>query len=73
VREDMEAASKAKIKSDPRFTTLSFTAEQRQALERVIAPSITDWKSSMDKQGIDGNRLYKRARELVQQSKVASN
>ena len=73
VREDMEAVSKAKIKADPRFTTLSFTAEQRQGLERVIAPSITDWKSSMDKQGIDGNRLYKRARELVQQSKVAAN
>ncbi len=73
VREEMEAVSKAKIKSDPRFTTLSFTAEQRQSLERVIAPSITDWKSSMDKQGIDGNRLYKRARELVQQSKVAAN
>ena len=73
VREELEATSKAKIKADPRFTTLTFTAEQRQSLERVIAPSITDWKSSMDKQGIDGNRLYKRARELVQQSKVAAN
>ena len=73
IREEMEAISKAKIMADPRFTTLSFTTEQRQSLERVIAPSITDWKSSMDKQGIDGNRLYKRARELVQQSKVAAN
>jgi TRAP-type C4-dicarboxylate transport system substrate-binding protein len=72
-REEMEAVSKQKIKSDPRFTTLSFTAEQREGLERVIAPSIQDWKSSMAKQGIDGERLYKRARELVQQSKVAAN
>jgi TRAP-type transport system periplasmic protein len=71
-REEMEAISKQKIKSDPRFTTLSFTAEQREGLERVIAPAITDWKSSMDKLGIDGNRLHKRARELVQQSKVAA-
>jgi TRAP-type C4-dicarboxylate transport system substrate-binding protein len=73
IREDMEATSKAKIKSDPRFTILSFTSEQRQGLERVIAPSIQDWKSGVAKQGIDGDRLYKRARELVQQSKVASN
>jgi TRAP-type C4-dicarboxylate transport system substrate-binding protein len=73
IREDMEAISKAKIKSDPRFTTLSLTQENRQGLERLIAPSIQDWKSSMTKQGIDGDRLYKRARELVQQSKVASN
>lgn len=72
-REEMEAISKQKIKSDPRFTTLSFTPEQRDGLERVIAPSIADWKASMAKQGIDGERLYKRARELVQQSKLAAN
>ena len=73
VREAMEVVSKEKIKSDPRFTTLSFTAEQRQGLERVIAPSIVDWKANMTKLGYDGDRLYKRARELVQQSKVAAN
>ena len=73
VREELEATSKAKIKADPRFTTLSFTAEQRQSVERLIAPSIADWKSDAAKRGFDGDRLYKRARELVQQSKVAAN
>jgi len=41
-------------------------------MERVISPAIQDWKASMTKLGIDGDKLYKRARELVQQSKVAA-
>jgi hypothetical protein len=41
-------------------------------MERVISPAIQDWKASMTNLGIDGNKLYKRARELVQQSKVAA-
>lgn len=73
IREQMEAVSKKKIMADPRFTTLTFTAEQRSSIERVIAPAIEDWKTGMTKLDIDGNKLYKRARDLVQQSKVAAN
>jgi len=73
IREEMEAVSKKKIMTDPRFTTLTFTAEQRTNMESVIAPAIQDWKANMTKLDIDGNKLYKRARDLVQQSKVAAN
>ena len=47
--------------------------EQRGNMQRLIAPAIEDWKSGVTKLGIDGDKLLKRARELVQQSKVASN
>ena len=72
IREEMEAVSKKKIIADPRFTTVALSADERASMERVISPAIQDWKASMTKLGIDGDKLYKRARELVQQSKVAA-
>jgi TRAP-type C4-dicarboxylate transport system substrate-binding protein len=72
IREEMEAVSKKKIMTDPRFTSLAFTEQQRSEMERVIAPAIQDWKTGMTKIGVDGDKLYKRARELVHQSKVAA-
>ena len=41
-------------------------------LQRVTAPAVSEWKANMAKLGIDGERLYTRARELVQQYKVAT-
>jgi hypothetical protein len=69
----MEQASKKKIIADPRFTAVTLSAEQHESVLRIIAPAIDQWKAGMAKQGIDGDKLLKRARELVQQSKVASN
>ena len=38
----------------------------------VTAPAVAEWKANMAKLGIDGERLYTRARELIQQYKVAA-
>lgn len=73
LRDRMEAASKKKIEADPRFTSLALPPEQHDNVQRLIAPAIDQWKAGMAKQGIDGDKLLKRAHELVQQSKVASN
>ena len=72
IREAQEAVTKKKLQTDPRFTALSFSDEQRAELQRVTAPAVSEWKANMAKLGIDGERLYARARELVQQYKVAT-
>ena len=72
IREAQEAVSKKKLQNDPRFTALTFSDEQRAELQKVTAPAVAEWKANMAKLGIDGERLYTRARELVQQYKVAT-
>jgi TRAP-type transport system periplasmic protein len=72
MREDQEQVTKKKLQADPRLTAIAFTDEQRAEIQRVTAPSIQEWKASMAKLGIDGERLYTRARELIQQYKVAA-
>jgi len=72
LREAQEAVSKKKLQNDPRFTALNFSDEQCSELQRLTAPAIQEWKASMAKLGIDGDRLYKRAIELVQRYKVAA-
>jgi TRAP-type C4-dicarboxylate transport system substrate-binding protein len=72
LRESQEAVTKKKLQSDPRLTSLAFTDEQRAELQRVTAPAIQEWKTGMAKLGIDSEKLYARARELIQQYKVAA-
>jgi TRAP-type transport system periplasmic protein len=72
VRDAQEAVTKKKIQNDPRFTTLTFSDEQRSELQRLTAPALEEWKANMAKLGIDGDRLYKRAIELIQRYKVAA-
>jgi TRAP-type C4-dicarboxylate transport system substrate-binding protein len=72
IREAQEAVTKKKVQNDPHFTALTFNDEQRAELQRVTAPAVAEWKANMAKQGIDGERLYTRARELIAQYKVAA-
>ena len=72
IREAQEAVSKKKLQNDPRFTALTFNDQQRAELQVVTAPAVAEWKANMAKLGIDGERLYTRARELIQQYKVAT-
>ncbi len=72
IREVQEAISKKKVQSDPRLVSLAFNDEQRAELLRVTAPAVEEWKANMAKLGIDGERLYMRAKELIQQYKVAA-
>src|SRR4029453_16295870 len=72
IREAQAAVTKKKLQSDPRFTALAFNDEQRAELQRRTGPAVAEWKANMAKLGIDGERLYTRARELIQQYKVAT-
>jgi TRAP-type C4-dicarboxylate transport system substrate-binding protein len=72
LRDQSETATKARLRGDSRFVTSVLTPEQHDAMERTIVPVVADWKSAMAKQGLDGERLYARARELVHQSSTAS-
>ena len=72
VREAQETISRKRLQSDPRFTALTFGDEQLAELQRVTAPAVQEWKVNMTKQGIDADRLYKRAIELIQRYKVAA-
>jgi TRAP-type C4-dicarboxylate transport system substrate-binding protein len=72
IREAQEAITKKKLQSDPRFTALAFSDQQRAELQAVTAPAVAEWKANMAKLGIDGEKLYARARELIQQYKVAA-
>ena len=71
-REEIEEATKKKIQANPRIVNLSFSDEQRSELNRVVTPAIEDWKRDMAKRGLDGDRLYDRARELIAQYSIAS-
>ena len=73
IREAQEAATKKKLQTDPRFTVLSFSGEQRAELQRVTAPAVAEWKANMAKLGIDGERLYTRARELSSNTRLPRN
>jgi TRAP-type transport system periplasmic protein len=71
VREAQETITRKRLQSDPRFTALSFNDEQLAELQRLTAPAVQEWKVNMTKQGIDADRLYRRAVELIQRYKVA--
>ena len=72
VREAQETITRKRLQSDPRFTALTFSDEQLAELQRVTAPAVQEWKVNMAKQGLDADRLYKRAMELIQRYKVAA-
>lgn len=72
IREAQEAVSTKKLQNDPRFTALTFSDQQRAEIQAVTAPAVAEWKANMAKLGLDGERLYTRARELIQQYKVAT-
>jgi len=66
-REAADLASKNKVLADRRITAISFSDAQIAELNRVVTPAIEDWKASMAKRGLDGEKLYTRARELIAQ------
>lgn len=66
-RETADLASKKKVLADGRVTAISFSDAQIAELNRVVTPAIDDWKAGMAKRGLDGEKLYTRARELIAQ------
>ena len=72
IREAQEAVARKKLQDNPYVTLLSFSDDQRAEMQRVTAPAVAEWKANLAKLGIDGERLYVRAKELIQQYKVAA-
>lgn len=72
IREAQEAVARKKLQDNPYVTVLSFSHDQRAEMQRVTAPAVAEWKANLAKLGIDGERLYARAKELIQQYKVAA-
>jgi TRAP-type C4-dicarboxylate transport system substrate-binding protein len=72
LRDAGEAAAKQGLKSNPTYTYIPLTAEQRADMERLIQPAVKVWKQGMAEAGLDGDGLYDRAQELVRQSSVAA-
>lgn len=71
-RETADLAAKKKVLADGRITALSFSDAQIAELNRVVTPAIDDWKAGMAKRGLDGEKLYSRARELIAQHQAAA-
>ena len=67
LRDTLEAKAIAVLKTSPNHTYVALTGAQRAEMEKIIAPAVNDWKTSMAKQGLDGEGLYERARQLVRQ------
>ena len=71
-RETADIAAKNKVLADGRITAISFSDAQVAELNRVVTPAIDDWKAGMAKRGLDGEKLYTRARELIAQYQTAA-
>jgi TRAP-type transport system periplasmic protein len=67
-----EAAARDEMRKDPRYTYVPLSVAQRAEMEKLVAPVVADWKSKMAQQGVDAERLYARARELLQQFRTAA-
>ena len=72
LRDASDAATRAALKTDSRFTFVPVTASQHAEIERLVEPVVANWKQSMTQAGLDGEGLYNRAHELVHQSTVAA-
>jgi TRAP-type C4-dicarboxylate transport system substrate-binding protein len=71
LRQASETVTRDRLKTDPRYSYIALTDAQHAQIEHLIQPAVTDWKQNMTRLGLDGDRLYDRARELVRQSSVA--
>jgi len=66
-RDKWEAEALDALKARGQHTVRTFSAEQRKEIETRVAPVVDEWIASMNRQGIDGAKLVKRARELVRE------
>jgi TRAP-type C4-dicarboxylate transport system substrate-binding protein len=71
-RDAAEEKARRKFQADPRYTYLPYSQNLHDELQEAMAPVYEDWKANLAKQGIDGEHLLSRARELARQYSVAS-
>lgn len=72
LRDAAEEVTRDRLRTDPNYTYVALTPQVRAEMEAAIQPAVADWKAAMARQGVDGERLYARARELVRQFHTAS-
>lgn len=72
LRDEAEQVTRERLSTDPNYTYVGLDPQVRLEMAAAIQPAVTDWKDAMARQGLDGERLYARARELVQQFHTAS-
>lgn len=71
-REAADLDSRKQVLADGRITPVSFSEAQIAELNRLVTPAIEDWKANMAKRGLDGDKLYSRARELIAHYQAAA-
>jgi TRAP-type C4-dicarboxylate transport system substrate-binding protein len=72
LRDEFEQATRDRLRVDPQYTYLALTPQIRTEMEAAIQPAVNHWKAAMARQGVDGERLYARARELARPFHTAS-
>lgn len=72
LRDEAEAATKRRLAADSRYRVVTLSEAQRSEMEKLITPAVNDWKAGMARQGLDGEKLYARARALGQQFRMAA-
>jgi TRAP-type C4-dicarboxylate transport system substrate-binding protein len=71
-RDAAEEKARQKFQADSRYTYLPYSQHLHDELQEAMVPVYQDWKTDMAKQGIDGEHLLSRTRELVRQYAIAS-
>jgi TRAP-type C4-dicarboxylate transport system substrate-binding protein len=72
-RDTSEASAKKRMANDSRYSYVTMTPEQHDEMVKLIAPVVDDWKKSLTAQGIDADKLLKRAQELAAQKTASAN
>ena len=72
LRTEAEVSAAKKLQADPRYTFVPYSRELHDEMQTALAPVYDVWQADMAKHGLDGERLLRRARELVRQYSVAS-
>jgi TRAP-type C4-dicarboxylate transport system substrate-binding protein len=72
-RDVTEGDAKKRFQGKSGFTYTSMTPDQHDEMVKLIAPVLDDWKKSLAAQGIDADKLLKRAQELAAQKTASAN
>jgi TRAP-type C4-dicarboxylate transport system substrate-binding protein len=72
-RDTSEAAAKQRLQQSGRYTFTAMTPDQRDEMAKLIGPVIDEWKKSVASQGLDADKLLRRAQELAAQKTASAN
>jgi TRAP-type C4-dicarboxylate transport system substrate-binding protein len=70
MRDRLEAAQRARLLADGRFSYFTLTPDQVSDMRTRIVPALDQWMRTMSGLGLNGERLYQQAQTLIAQSSV---